>query len=119
MYEHVKTDVFVWHSYADLHLAGCWVKATPAFDLNLCQRVGLKPLEFDGRSDSLFHEFDRAGRRHMEYLKDRGTFHDVPFDAIQADFRAVYPSLMKAHGLKGDFHAEAVAGDSEGVKTDA
>ena len=94
LYELVKTDVFVWHSYADIHLAGRWVKATPAFDLALCERAGVKPLEFDGRSNSLFHPFDRAGRRHMEYLDDRGTFDDVPFDAIQVDFRRVYPALM-------------------------
>jgi transglutaminase-like putative cysteine protease len=109
LYELIKTDVFVWHSYADLYLAGQWVKATPAFDLALCQRAGLSPLEFDGRSDSLFHPYDREGRRHMEYLKDRGPFADVPFEAIQADFQASYPALMKTKGLKGDFRVEAVA----------
>jgi transglutaminase-like putative cysteine protease len=111
MYEYIKSDVFVWHSYADIHIGGRWVKATPAFDLALCRRVGVNPLEFDGQSDSLFQPFDSAGRRHMEYLLDRGTFADVPFEAIQADFRAAYPSLMKAHGLGGDFHAEAVAAE--------
>jgi transglutaminase-like putative cysteine protease len=119
LYELVKTDVFVWHSYADLYLDGRWVKATPAFDLALCERAGVKPLEFDGRSDSLFHPFDRAGRRHMEYLKDRGAFEDVPFDVIQVDFRRVYPALMGAHGLKGDFHAEAVAETEPGATANA
>jgi len=117
MYDYIKSDVFVWHSYADLLLDGRWVKATPAFDLVLCQKVGLKPLDFDGRSDSLFHPFDRAGRRHMEYLNDRGTFHDVPFDAIQADFRVAYPALMAARGLAGDFHAEATAPDDTADRT--
>jgi len=111
MYEYIKTDVFVWHSYVDLCVDGRWVKATPAFNLALCQRVGTHPLDFDGQSDSLLQPFDRAGRRHMEYLKDRGTFADVPFDTIQAEFRAVYPGLMKAHGLEGDFSAEAVAAE--------
>ena len=109
LYERVRTDVFVWHSYADLNVRGRWVKATPAFDLALCERVGLKPLEFDGENDSLFHPFDREGRRHMEYLRDRGTFPDVPFEAIQADFRLTYPSLMSGEGLRGDFRAEAIA----------
>lgn len=111
MYQHIKSDVFLWHSYADIEVGGRWVKATPAFDLALCQRVGLSPLEFDGQSDSLFQPFDRAGRRHMEYLLDRGTFADVPFETIQADFRLAYPSLMKTRGLAGDFRAEAVAAD--------
>jgi hypothetical protein len=46
----------------------------------------------------------------MEYLKDRGTYADVPFEQIQADFRVNYPALMSSRGLSGDFHAEAVAG---------
>lgn len=109
LFERIQTDVFIWHSYADLFLSGKWVKATPAFDLALCQRLGLKPLEFDGRTDSLFHPFDREGRRHMEYLRDRGSFADVPFAAIQADFQQAYPSLMKGTGLEGDFQSEAMA----------
>jgi len=109
LYEITKTDVFTWHSYTELYLSERWVKATPAFDRALCDRVGLKPLEFDGKTDSLFQPFDAAGRRHMEYLKDRGPFADVPFDAIQADFREAYPGLMNGNGLDGDFRSEAVA----------
>ncbi len=109
LYDLVKTDTFMWHSYTELYLSGRWVKATPAFDRALCERAGLKPLDFDGATDSLFQPFDQAGRRHMEYLRDRGTFADVPFDVIRADFIANYPSLMGSEGLAGDFHAEAVA----------
>ncbi|MCF8475778.1 MAG: transglutaminase-like domain-containing protein [Pseudolabrys sp.] len=109
LYEMVKTDTFTWHSYTELYLSGRWVKATPAFDRALCDRVGIKPLEFDGETDSLFQPFDQAGRRHMEYLKDRGTFSDVPFETIKADFIKSYPSLMNGDGLAGDFRSEAVA----------
>src|SRR5580704_1828105 len=109
LYERIKTDIFIWHSYADLHVCGRWVKATPAFDLALCERVGIKPLEFDGENDSLFHPFDREGRRHMEYLRDRGTFADVPFETIQEAFSHAYPSLMTGTVLRGDFRSEAVA----------
>ena len=109
LYERIKTDVFIWHSYAELNVGGRWVKATPAFDLALCERVGIAPLEFDAQTDSLFHPFDRAGRRHMEYLNDRGAFADVPFETMLADFRASYPALIKDAGIRGDFRAEAVA----------
>src|SRR5665811_2269462 len=85
-YEKAKTDTFIWHSYTELYLAGRWVKATPAFDRALCDRLGLKTLEFDGETDSLLQPFDRSGRQHMEYLNDRGAFADVPFVTIQADF---------------------------------
>ena len=113
LYEKIKTDIFRWHSYTELYLSERWVKATPAFDRALCERAGIKPLEFDGENDSLFHPFDQTGRRHMEYLTDRGSFADVPFDIVIADFRANYPSLMSGHGLAGDFRNEAVAGSVE------
>jgi transglutaminase-like putative cysteine protease len=109
----IGTDLFVWHSYADIFLGGRWVKATPAFDRTLCDRVGIKTLEFNGRSDSLFHPFDRAGRRHMEYVRDRGTFIDVPFESIQVDFRDKYPNLLSNHGVRGDFRSEAIAADAD------
>src|SRR5690242_3759762 len=80
-------DVFIWHSYTELYLEGRWVKATPAFNLTLCQRFGVHPLEFDGRHDSLFHEFDREGRRHMEYVRERGNYSDVPYEEIITDFK--------------------------------
>jgi len=113
LYETMKTDTFLWHSYSELYLDGRWVKATPAFDLVLCEKVGLKPLEFDGKTDSLFHEFDRAGQRHMEYLRDRGPYPDVPFDTIIADFRATYPHLFEPGALcGGEFRTEAFAGDA-------
>ena len=89
--ELIGTDLFIWHSYADLFLDGRWVKATPAFNLQLCERFGVRPLEFDGRQDSLFHEYDHGGRRHMEYVRERGHFADVPYEKIVAGFNELYP----------------------------
>lgn len=109
-YEYIKSDVFIWHSYADIYLAGRWVKATPAFDMTLCEKLGLNPLEFDAKTDSLLQPYDRSGRRHMEYLCDRGTFADVPLTQIQSDLAVAYPALMQERGLSGDFRAEAIAG---------
>jgi transglutaminase-like putative cysteine protease len=108
LYALLGTDIFLWHSYADLYVDGRWVKATPAFNSSLCDRLGLHVLEFDGCSDSLFQQFDRAGNRHMEYVSHRGTFTDVPFEEIVADFRTHYPALIAKAGLSGDFQAEAV-----------
>jgi transglutaminase-like putative cysteine protease len=90
--ERMGTDIFIYHGYADLYLEGKWVKATPAFNLALCERFRVKPLEFDGRSDSIFHPFDADNRRHMEYLHDRGCHADVPAEAIKQAFRETYPA---------------------------
>jgi transglutaminase-like putative cysteine protease len=102
-------DLFIWHSFTELYLEDRWVKATPAFNLSLCQRFGVHPLEFDGRHDSLFHEFDREGRRHMEYVRERGNYSDVPYEAIITDFKKTYPRWMMLvrEGKRGNFAAEA------------
>jgi transglutaminase-like putative cysteine protease len=86
----MKTDLFVWHGYADLWIDGRWLKATPAFNVELCERFGLKPLDFDGCSDSIYHPFDLAGQRHMEYVRRRGAYDDMPLAVIRADFDALY-----------------------------
>jgi len=99
--ELIGSDLFIWHSFTEFYLDGRWVKATPAFNLSLCQRFGVRPLEFDGRHDSLFHEYDQEGRRHMEYVRERGHFSDVPYQAIIADFKKTYPRWMKMPGVGG------------------
>ena len=105
----LKTDVYVCHGYAELFLNGLWLKATPTFNMSLCEKFGVKPLEFDGHSDCLFHEFDSGGNRHMEYIKYRGSFTDVPFDLISSTMQANYPGAYSTNGsvVEGDFAAEA------------
>ena len=90
----MQTDVFIWHGYTDIWLDGQWVKATPAFNIELCDKFGLLPLEFDGRNDSIYHPFDKSGRRHMEYVNQRGTFDDMPLSRIVADFNTLYGVWM-------------------------
>ena len=102
MRETMQTDLFIWHGYTDIWLDGAWRKATPAFNIELCERFGLLPLEFDGRTDSLYHPYDRAGQRHMEYVHQRGTFDDLPLDAMVQDFARVYgPGLSDSAALQG------------------
>lgn len=100
------TDLFVWHGYTELWIDGAWRKATPAFNLSLCEKFGLLPLAFDGVHDSLYHPFDRAGQRHMEYVNERGTFDELPLAAITESFRTVYPGMGRATA-EGDFAADA------------
>ncbi len=109
----MQTDVFIWHGYTDLWIDGRWVKATPAFNIELCDKFGLLPLEFDGRSDSIYHPYDKAGHRHMEYVNQRGTFDDMPLAQITADFRRVYANWMQAqdslHGASFEQDAQKEA----------
>ncbi len=73
-----KSDVFAMHGYTELYLNDRWVKATPAFNQQLCELFNVAPLEFDGVNDSVFHPFNRDGEQLMEYLIDHGQFTDVP-----------------------------------------
>jgi len=104
----LQTDVFVWHGYTDVWLGGRWVKATPAFNIELCDRFGLLPLEWDGSADSLYHPFDRAGQRHMEYLRQHGSFDEVPLAAIAQAFAQTYPGWREAGSAlaRSDFRAD-------------
>lgn len=87
--EKLGTDLLVYHGYTELHL-GRWVAATPAFNLGLCEKLGVAPLEFDGVHDAVFQEFDHAGGRFMEYVHDHGSHADVPFDAMIAAWKRHY-----------------------------
>ncbi len=87
------TDVFAYHGYAELWLGDRWVKATPAFNASLCVRARIRPLDFDGENDSIYHPFDLDGRRHMEYLRHRGVFLDIPFDAMMSCFAELYGEI--------------------------
>ena len=106
----MKTDRFIWHGYTEMFLNGRWVKATPTFNLSLCERFDVKPLDFDGIHDAVFHEFDRKGNRHMEYLYDHGPFADLPYEMILAAFRKHYPIYFtkEKETVAGDFAAEAL-----------
>jgi transglutaminase-like putative cysteine protease len=106
--ETMKTDVFVWHGYTELWLDGAWRKATPAFNVELCEKFGLLPLEFDGVNDSLYHPFDKAGNQHMEYVNERGSFDDLPLQQIKASFAEIYPFWTPSGTLEqGDFAEDA------------
>ncbi len=99
MREVLQTDLYRWHGYTELWLDGAWRKATPAFNLSLCEKFGLLPLDFDGVHDSIYHPFDRAGNRHMEYVHQRGSFDDLPLASIVEDFHLHYPRWIPAQQL--------------------
>lgn len=89
----MNTDVFFWHGYTTLLIDGKWIKATPTFNIELCERFGLKTLEFDGKNDSLLQPFDLSGHTHMEYLRFRGEFSDAPLDLIRGTYDRRYPQI--------------------------
>lgn len=104
------TDVFSWHGYVAVLLNDRWVKATPAFNLEMCQRFNVLPLEFDGMTDSLMHPYNALQQKHMEYVKQHGEFDDLPYDLLVAEMQRDYPQLIAASQgkIQGDFDHEAI-----------
>lgn len=90
----LQSDIFRMHGYIELFLNGRWVKATPAFNRQLCELMKVEPLEFDGVHDSVFQEYTESGQAHMEYVNDHGVFADVPHEFIIAGIRAAYGHLF-------------------------
>ena len=116
--EFLGSDIFVYHGFTEFFLNGKWVRATPAFNIELCKRHKVAPLEFNGREDSIFHEYNLEKRKFMEYLEYIGSYADIPVDLIVAGFEETYGServkgwiseFEKRDGLSlGDFDKEEV-----------
>ena len=84
------SNIFVYHGFVEFHLEGKWIKATPAFNKELCERHNVPPMEFNGREDSLFHPFNQDNKKYMEYMEYHGTYADIPVDAIVAAWKNTY-----------------------------
>jgi len=88
--EWMGCDLFVYHGYMEFYLEGKWVKATPAFNIELCKKHKVMPLEFNGREDSIFHAYNLENRKFMEYIADHGTYADIPVDIIVSEWEKAY-----------------------------
>jgi len=92
--ELMGTDVFVYHGYSHVYIEGRWLKATPAFNIELCTRFGVPPIDFYGDRDALFHAHAADGSAHMEYVHERGVYNDLPLEEILAGLRHAYGPLI-------------------------
>jgi transglutaminase-like putative cysteine protease len=113
------SDLFPYHAFVEFHLEGKWVKATPAFNAELCHRHRVHPLDFNGREDALFQAYNLENQKFMEYVEDLGTYDDIPVEAIVTGWENVYGKdrvrrwilIFEEHGSKSlrDFWKEDVA----------
>lgn len=117
----IGSDLFVYHGYTEFYLEGLWVKATPAFNAELCRKHHVVPLEFNGREDSIFQAYNLEKKRFMEYVAYHGTFADIPVATIVAAWEEAYgrervrrwKQDLEATGgrLRRDFSREEVVAD--------
>lgn len=88
--EFLGANLFVFHAFVELHLDGKWVKATPAFNRELCERHRVPPLEFDGHEDSVFQPYNLENQKYMEYEGFLGSYVDVPVAEIVSAWESTY-----------------------------
>ncbi|RZN64488.1 MAG: transglutaminase domain-containing protein [Candidatus Methanoliparum thermophilum] len=70
------------HGYSELFIEGRWIKATPTFDLKMCQKIDVPVVEFDGRKDAILPKYNNKGEPYIEYIKYHGSYSDLPLDRI-------------------------------------
>mgnify|MGYP006291284243 CR=1 FL=1 len=88
--DYLGSNRFVYHGYTEFFLNGRWVKCTPAFNIELCRKHRVAPLEFNGLEDSIFHAYGEDNRKFMNYLTYHGEYADVPVEEIVAAWKREY-----------------------------
>ena len=83
------------HGLTEVFYNGNWVKCSPAFNKELCDKFQVDVLDFNGTEDSVFQEFNNKDQKFMSYLEDYGSFEDVPLDFIKKTFQENYPKLYE------------------------
>ncbi|MAD96571.1 MAG: transglutaminase [Flavobacteriaceae bacterium] len=83
------------HGMVNVFLDGKWLKMSPAFNKELCERFQVEPLEFDGENNSFLQQYNSHGDEFMEYIEDYGFFEDVPIDFMIQNLKDNYPKIFK------------------------
>jgi len=84
------STIFSYHGFLEFYLEGKWVKATPAFNKELCRKAKVAPLEFNGREDSIFQPYNEEKKLFMEYISFHGTYADIPVSQIVDGWKENY-----------------------------
>ena len=81
--EKIGTNLFIYHGYDEFYIDGRWIKVAPTFDLEMCQKDRIIPVEFDGIKDALLPSHNQDGKPHIEYVCDHGHYPDLPLDELE------------------------------------
>ena len=108
--EFLGSDLFVYHGFVEFYLDHKWVKATPAFNIELCRKHRVIPLEFNGREDSIFHPYNSEKKQFMEYVDDHGTYVDIPVEEIITGWEKTYGKNRVRNWIAGYEKSEGQAG---------
>lgn len=89
----LKTNRLTFHACTEIFLNDKWVKATPAFNKELCHKLGVPVLDFNGEDHAVFQAYDNEDNLFMEYLHEYGAFEDLPYDLYLLQLEKNYPHI--------------------------
>ena len=81
-------NLFMFHGYCEIYINDKWIKATPTFNIEMCEKFGYKPTEFDGENDALLEKYNRDGELTFEYVNFRGIYSDLPYNEIISTYKS-------------------------------
>lgn len=82
------------HASVQVFLNDKWIDITPAFNKELCDKLNVYTLEFDGENDAMFQQFSKDGGHFMEYVEDYGVFDDYPYEFVRNNLKEHYPHMV-------------------------
>ena len=82
------------HGMVNAFLNNQWLKMSPAFNKDLCEKFNVDPLEFDGETNSYLQQYNSNGDQFMEYIEDYGHFEDVPLTFMKEKLLEHYPHIF-------------------------
>ncbi|MFP2994689.1 transglutaminase-like domain-containing protein [Spongiivirga sp. MCCC 1A20706] len=98
--ELTRSDLMVFHGCTVVWINNKWVKLTPAFNKELCLKLNVGVLDFDGENDAIFQPFSDDGSKFMEYTHEYGEFDDLPYELMLQEFRKHYGHLWNGDSFQ-------------------
>lgn len=98
----LETNLLVFHGYTLVYYNDQWKIATPAFNKELCNKLGVDVLEFNGTDDSMLQQYSKEGNRYMEYVHDYGSYKDLPHGLLISELKKHYPHIHEARLSNSD-----------------
>ena len=89
-YEAIGTNHFSPHTYVEIYLGENWIPVTPVFPEDLCRRLQVPAVEFDGVHPAMLSSVDLAGGPYMEYISKSPGCDVVPWERIIQESKRVY-----------------------------
>ena len=110
-------DLFMHHGYAVMLIEGKWVKAAPAFNIELCDKFDVTPTEFDGVEDALLQEFDKKAANICNTLLPTVSGRTCPSSGYMTILRILRTGTMEAMPRSGRPERTPTGNQFRGRKT--